>query len=179
MTRNDLSEKTEKDMMNYIKAELIIWYQDHADKFLLQRYLKYRNLFIQRYCKKGFSEFFNLNKDNKKFVFEMFIKDFKEWCEQNEKIDGLFKLDVMENNIKETEKTFLKLVCLVYTFTRRRKEIDWSVEEIANGVLCHMSEYEKNNHPVNMTIEEDMLDCLLFNIPNYQETDWLNVLTVT
>lgn len=57
MTRNDLSEKTEKDMMNYIKAELIIWYQDHADKFLLQRYLKYRNLFIQRYCKKDFLNF--------------------------------------------------------------------------------------------------------------------------
>ncbi len=170
MYRNNLSEKSKEYIMNYIKAELIIWYQDHAGEFLLQRYLKYKNLFIQRYYKKRFFEFCNSGKDDKNVVFKLFIEDFKEWCEQIEKNDGLSNLDVMEDNIEETEKIFLNLVRKVHIFTRHRKEIDWSVKEIADGVLCHMSEYEKNNHPIGVTIEEDMLDCLMYNIQNYQGT---------
>lgn len=57
MYRNNLSEKSKEYIMNYIKAELIIWYQDHAGEFLLQRYLKYKNLFIQRYYKRDFLNF--------------------------------------------------------------------------------------------------------------------------
>lgn len=165
----DVSAKSGESIMEYRKIELILWYQDHAGEFLLQRYLKYKNLFVQRYCKRRTFDFCD-SKDDKDVVFKLYIKDFKEWCEQFDKNDDLSRLDSMENNIEEREKTFLKLVREVHIFMRHRKEIAWSVKEIADGVLCHMAEYEKNNHPVGMTIEEDLLDCLMYNIPDYQKT---------
>lgn len=166
----DVSEKSKDYITEYIKAELIIWFQDHAGEFLLQKYLKYKNLFVQRYCEKRFLGCCDCTKEDKDVVFKSFIGDFKEWCEQFEKNEDLSSLDIMENNIAEREKTFLNLVREVHIFTRHREEIAWSVKEIADGVLCHMAEYEKNNHPVGVTIEEDLLDCLMYNISGYQKT---------
>lgn len=167
----DVSAKSGESVMEYRKAELILWYQDHAWEFLPQRYLDhYKNLFVQRYCEKRFWEFCDCTKEDMDVVFKSFIEDFNEWCDQFEKNDDLSRLDSMENSIEEREKTFLKLVREVHIFTRHRKEIAWSVKEIVDGVLCHMSEYEKNNHPVGVTIEEDLLDCLMYNIPDYQKT---------
>lgn len=165
-----VSEKSKDYITEYRKAELIIWFQDHAGEFLLQKYLKYRNLFVQRYCKQRFLELCDSIKDDTDIVFKFFARDFNEWCDQFEKNDDLSRLDSMENNIAEREKTFLNLVREVHIFTRHREEIAWSVKEIVDGVLCHMAEYEKNNHPVGVTIEEDLLDCLMYNIPDYQKT---------
>ena len=165
-----VSEKSKDYITEYRKAELIIWFQDHAGEFLLQKYLNYRNLFVQRYCKQRFLELCDSIKDDTDIVFKFFARDFNEWCDQFEKNDDLSRLDSMENNIAEREKTFLNLVREVHIFTRHREEIAWSVKEIVDGVLCHMAEYEKNNHPVGVTIEEDLLDCLMYNIPDYQKT---------
>lgn len=156
----DVSENSE----DYIKAELIIWYQDNAGEYLLRKYRKYKNLFIQRYYKKKFLKSYDFAKDDKDIVFKLFIEDFQELCEQFDKNDNLSSLDNMENNIVEREKTFLNLIRKVHIFLKHRQEIAWPVREIADNVLDLMLDHEKNHHLVGMTIEEDLFDCLMHHI---------------
>lgn len=156
----DVSENSEE----YIKAELIIWYQDNAGEYLLRKYLNYKNLFIQRYYKKKFLKSYDFAKDDKDIVFKLFIEDFQELCEQFDKNDNLSSLDNMENNIVEREKTFLNLIRKVHIFMKHRKEIAWPVREIADNVLDLMLDHEKNHYLVGMTIEEDLFDCLMDHI---------------
>lgn len=156
----DVSENSE----DYIKAELIIWYQDNGGEYLLRKYRKYKNLFIQRYYKKKFLKSYDFAKDDKDIVFKLFIEDFQELCEQFDKNDNLSSLDNMENNIVEREKTFLNLIRKVHIFLKHRQEIAWPVREIADNVLDLMLDHEKNHHLVGMTIEEDLFDCLMHHI---------------
>lgn len=163
------SKEMRKDGTGYVKAELITWYQDHAYEYLPQCYINYKNLFVQRYCDADLHKYDLLI--DRDFLFKGFINNFKEWCELVEKISGFSILDKMEDEVEVTDKIFLTLIRQVHTFTRRAKEICWSVEEIADNVLYHMEDYygSISCHP-GMTIEEDLLDCLMFHIPDYYAT---------
>lgn len=109
------SKEMRKDGTGLMKAGLITWYQDHAYEYLPHCYIRYRNLFVQRYCDA------DLHKSDllidRDCLFEGFINNFREWCELVEKIGGLSVLDKMEDEVEETDKIFLTLVRQVHTGT--------------------------------------------------------------
>lgn len=160
------SKEMREDGTGLVKAELIIWHQDHAYEFLPNRYIGYRNLFINWCCKEDLHESDLL--DGKESLFESFIVTFGKWCELVDRIGGLPLLDNMEASADETDKIFVTLIRQVHTVTRRAEEICWTVEETADNVLSHMENYYENiGFWSSMTVEEDMLDCLMFQIRNY------------
>ena len=71
-------------------------------------------------------------------------------------------LDSLEENTDETDKIFVSLVRLIHTFAQAKK-IHLTAKEIANAVLKRMVDYyEHICFRSSMTIEEEVLDSLIY-----------------
>lgn len=166
---DDILEKTECMKQNIelsiAEAELAIWYQDNAYRFIPQRYLKYKNLFVDQYLSENLTGVgFHLAKDE---TLAEFAKIFTKWCAFIDKTIGASVLDKLDADVEEADKIFIGLVRQVNIFLRYREDIEWPTEQIASNVIDHMLDYYGNiAWRSGVTIEEDLLDCLMIDYPN-------------
>ena len=166
------SEQMQKDGTGRKKAEAIIWYQDHAYGMLPSEYQEYKNLFLTWCCMED-DDPYNIYKIpcDKDMPFDDLITNFKKWCDLVSKFGDLSMLDKLEENADETDKIFITLVRLVHTFIQATKATHLTSEEIADAVLKRMVDYyEHICFRSSMTIEEEVLDSLIYQFCNSRAT---------
>lgn len=156
----EITRRQQKDIeTSSLIVEYTIRYQKYAFKFLPPCYIKYNNLFIT-YCKRKYVGLWN--RADVDGLFELFIRSFKNWCDEIVEDKGMSELERMENETDEIDKIFIRLVRMLNVVSwYKTKLANWSVKEIASNVLCHMYEYYTINWQPGKTIEEDLIQCLL------------------
>ena len=156
------SKQMQKDGTGYKKAEIIVWYQDHEYGMLPSEYHEYKNLFLTWYCMEEDDSHRYKIPDDKDMPFDDLISNFRKWCDLVSKFGDVSMLDSLEKNTDETDKIFVTLVRLIHTFAQAKK-IHLTAEEIANAVLKRMVDYyEHICFRSSMTIEEEVLDSLIY-----------------
>lgn len=157
------AKQMQKDGTGHKKAEVIIWYQDHAYGMLPSEYHGYRNLFLTWCCMDDGDPYRYKISCDKDMPFDDLITNFKKWCDLVSKFGDTSMLDTLEENTDETDKIFITLVRLVHTFIQGTKAIHLTAEEIADAILKRMVDYyEHIFFRSSMTIEEEVLDSLIY-----------------
>lgn len=166
------SKQMQKDGTGHKKAKAIIWYQDHAYGTLPSEYHGYRNLFLNWCCMEEDEPYYRIKIHcDKDMPFDDLITNFKKWCDLVSKFGDTSMLDKLEENADETDKIFVTLVRLVHTFIQATKVIHLTAEEIADAVLKRMVDYyEHICFRSSMTIEEEVLDSLIYQFRDSQAT---------
>ena len=164
------SKQMQKDGPGHKKAETIIWFQDHEYGMLPSEYHEYKNLFLTWCCMDDDDPYRYKIPDDKDMPFDDLISNFRKWCELVSKFGDLSMLDSLEENTDETDKIFVTLVRLVHTFAQATK-IHLTSEEIADAVLKRMVDYyEHICFRSSMTIEEEVLDSLIYQFCDTRAT---------
>lgn len=157
------SEQMMKDGTAYKKAEIVIWFQDHAFRVLPSAYHGYRNLFLTWCCTEDPTRIeIPCDKDT---LFHEYISNFRRWCDLVSKFGDLSMLDTLEKNVDETDKIFVTLVRLVHNFLKQTKVIHLTSDEIADIVLERMVDYYENIYfRASMTIAEELIQSLVYQL---------------
>ena len=151
--------------LSIAEAELAIWYQDNAHRFVPPRYVKYKNLFVANFLSENLTGVgFYLSKDE---TLTEFAKIFAKWCTFIDETVGISVLDKLDADVAEADKIFITLVRQVNIFLRYRDDIEWPTEQIASDVIAHMLDYYGNiTWHSDVTAEEGLLDYLMADYPN-------------
>lgn len=164
------SKQMQKDGTGHKKAEIIVWYQDHEYGMLPSDYHAYKNLFLTWCCMEDDDSHRYKIPDDKDMPFNDLIANFRKWCDLVRKSGNLSMLDTLEKNVDETDKIFVTLVRLIHTFAQATK-IHLTSEEIADAVIKRMVDYyEHICFRSSMTIEEEVLDSLIYQFCDTRAT---------
>lgn len=149
-----------------LKAEFIIQYQEHGCGLLPARYLGLRNLFINMSCTKE-------NTDARRIMgidilFDAAIKSYGAWCEDYERRYGMDWLIGRDSMVPAADMVFIKLVRQYNVAANHNPKLDWPPKKIAEEILSFMEGFYSSIFPNECTIEEDMLDCLMYPDENIE-----------
>lgn len=143
-----------------LKVEYITMFQKNGCETLPPRYLGLRNLFVDMSCNKNWAE-----KRKTRDIDQLFgaaIKIYKAWCEDHERRYGIDWLTDRDSRVPAADIVFTNLVREYNVAAWHNPKLDWTAKKIADEILSHMIEYYTINWQNGSKIEEDMLDCLMY-----------------
>lgn len=143
-----------------LKVEYITLYQKHGCETLPPCYLGLRNLFINMSCTEEWAE--KRKTRDIDMLFDASIKSYKAWCEGYEKLYGMDWLIDRDNCVPAADIVFTSLVREYNVAAWHNQNLDWSARKTAEEILSYMTEYYTINWQNGSRIEEDMLDCLMY-----------------
>ena len=143
-----------------LKVEYITLYQKHGYENLPPKYLGLKNLFINMSCTKE-------NTDARRIMgidilFDAAISTYGAWCEDYERRYGMGWLADRDSMTPAADVVFNNLVREFNIIARHNPEMDWTPKKTAEEILSFMMEYYTINWQNGSTIEEDMLDCMMY-----------------
>lgn len=149
-----------------LKTEFITKYQKQGCETLPPCYLSLRNLFINMSCTEEWAE--KRKTRDIDMLFDAAIKSYKAWCTDYERLYGMDWLIDRDSNVPAADIVFISLVREYNVASWHNQKLDWSARKIAEEILSYMIEYYTINWQNGSSIEEDMLDCLMYQNEDIQ-----------
>ena len=144
-----------------LKVEFITRYQNRGHEVLLPRYLGLKNLFIDHYGTDKMAGASRTADIGVLFVFA--VDNYEDWGQRYEKIYGMDWLKEQDSKVPAADREFVKLVREFNVAAKHNADLaGWPARKIAESILSYMEEYYTINWQTGCSIEEDMLDCLMF-----------------